>query len=214
MQIRVKNTNKGARGAYINGELVFVDGGATSTFTDASAADRDIAAAMDGLKVQSSNDGGKTWTDHFSEQMPEEKPWIALATDASGGNFRPLKDIDGVWYVGMAVAGERPEGFAGYSWVKVGGDEGQGVVDIPVIEADIIEPVAEPELPEGAGNEPEPEPATDYVALVNDTAPNVIDKITPENAMDIGAAEEKREGGPRKGVMKAVEEALAAEGGE
>lgn len=185
MQIRVKNINKGQRGIYVNGELVFVDGNATSTFTGASAAERDAAMEIDGLKVQSRQGDSGDWTDHFKEEMPQERPWIAIATDKDGTNFKPLTDADGAWYIGMAVGGERPDGAAGYKWVKVGGDMEAG------------EPHSEEEPV-----------ATDFDALVAGNAPDVIAAITKDNATQIGDAEEKRDGGPRKGVMKAVEDAM------
>lgn len=190
MQIRVKNLNKGPRGIYVNSDLVFVGGGDTSTFTGATADERDAAAKMDGLKVQSRLGQDGDWTDHFKEEMPEEKPWLALATDDAGSNFKPL--TDGTWYVGMAVAGERPDGPMGYKWVKVGGD---------------MEAVSEPVPAEPAKDD---DPATfDAAKVVEGNAADVIKAITPDNAAAIGDAEEKREGGPRKGVMKAVEEAIA-----
>lgn len=186
MQIRVKNLNKGQRGIYVNGELVFVDGGGTSTFTGATADERDAAAAIEGLKVQSRQGDSGEWTDHFKEEMPQERPWIAIATDADGTNFKPLPNADGAWYIGMAVGGERPDGAGGYKWIKVGGD----------VEA-------------GETHKEEEPVATDLDALVAGNAPDVIAAITKDNAAQIGDAEEKRDGGPRKGVMKAVEEAMA-----
>jgi len=185
MQIRVKNLNKGHRGIYVNGELVFVDGGGTSTFTGATADERDAATAIEGLKVQSRQGDSGDWTDHFKEEMPQERPWIAIATDADGTNFKPLTDADGAWYIGMAVGGERPDGAGGYKWAKVGGD----------VEAST--PVQEEAV------------ATDFDVLVAGNAADVIKAITKDNAAQIGDAEEKRDGGPRKGVMKAVEEAMA-----
>lgn len=206
MQIRVKNLNKGARGVYVGSDLVFVGGGETSTFTGATADERDAAAKMEGLKVQSRLGQDGDWTDHFKEEMPEEKPWLALATDDAGSNFKPL--TDGTWYVGMAVAGERPDGPMGYKWVKVGSVNGGMEASSPTKdEAAPVEPVEpEPVVVDEPAKDDEP---VDYAALVDDTAPNVIAKITPDNAAAIGDAEEKREGGPRKGVMKAVEEAIA-----
>lgn len=204
MQIRVKNLNRGARGVYVGGDLQFVGGGETATLTGATAEERDAAAKMDGLKVQSRLGQDSDWTDHFKEEMPEEKPWLALATDDAGSNFKPLTDQ--TWYVGMAVAGERPDGPAGYKWVKVGSVDGGMEAPSPAKnEAAPVEPV-EPVVVDEPAKDGEP---IDYAALVDDTSPNVIAKITPENAAAIGDAEEKREGGPRKGVMKAVEEAIA-----
>jgi hypothetical protein len=184
MQIRVKNLNKGGRGIYVNGELVEIGGGETVTFNGASAVERDAAAEVDGLKVQSRTANDGDWTDHFKEEMPEEQPWIAYASDANGTDFTPVDAR--AWYVGHAVAGERPDSAAAYKWVKVGGDMEAG----------------EPQREE--------EPVvTDFDDLVKHGAPDVIRAITAENAAQIGDAEEKREGGPRKGVMKAVEEAMA-----
>lgn len=185
MQIRVKNLNRGQRGIYVDGGLVFVDGNGTGTFTGASSDEVEAASKIDGLKVQSRSSDQDEWTDHFKEEMPEEKPWLALATDDAGNNFKPLPDA--TWYVGMAVSGERPDGPQGYKWVKV------GAVDAPV------EPAPEPE----------PAPIDEYAELVKGNMPDVIAAVTAENADAIGKAEENREGGPRKGVMKAVEEAMA-----
>jgi hypothetical protein len=185
MQIRVKNMCKGSRGLYISGDLTFVNGGDTATFNDASAAERDAAAAVEGLKVQSRQGDSGDWTDHFKEEMPQERPWIAIATDKDGTNFKPLTNADGAWYIGMAVGGERPDSAGGYKWVKVGGDMEAG----------------EPQ------SEEEPV-ATDFDALVAGNAADVIKAITKDNAAQIGDAEEKRDGGPRKGVMKAVEDAM------
>lgn len=203
MQIRVKNLNKGPRGVYVSGDLVFVGGGDTSTFTGATAEERDAAAKMEGLKVQSRLSEGADWADHFKEEMPEEKPWLALATDDAGSNFKPLTDQ--TWYVGMAVAGERPDGPMGYKWVKVGSVDG-GMSDSveTVVPVEPVKPA--PVVVDKPAKDDEP---VNYAAIVDDTAPNVIAKITPDNAAAIGDAEEKREGGPRKGVMKAVEEAIA-----
>lgn len=195
MQIRVKNLNRGARGVYVSGDLVFVGGGETATLTGASAEERDAAAKMDGLKVQSRIGTEGDWTDHFKEEMPEEKPWLALATDDAGSNFKPL--ADGTWYVGMAVAGERPDGPSGYKWVKVGSvDGGMEAPSSAKDEAAPVEPVKD-------------DAPFDADKLVEGNAADVIKAITADNATAIGDAEEKREGGPRKGVMKAVEEAIA-----
>lgn len=189
MQIRVKNTNTGGRGFHLGDDgLVFVDAGATATFAHATAEERDHVATIKGLKVQSRQGMDGDWTDHFQEEMPTERPWLAIATDASGGNFKPLTDVADVWYVGTAVAGERPEAASAYTWTKVGGAD--------------VAPVVEPE----------PAPVNDTpttAELVEGNMPDVIAAITPANAMDIGIAEEARVGGPRKGVMKAVEDALA-----
>jgi len=182
MQIRIKNTNLGARGAYISGELVFIGGGATATYSNATDDDVTIASGIDGLKVQSSEDGN-SWKDHFTEVMPEEKPWVAIATDAQGGNFKIIEGNP--WMVGTALSSEKPESYAAFTWAKIG-------------DAEVAAIVAEPA--------PEPEP--DYVELVKGNATDVIVAITAENADQIGAAEENRKGGPRKGVMKAVEEAM------
>lgn len=198
MQIRVKNLNKGARGVYVGGELKFVSGGDTSTLTGATAEERDAAAKMEGLKVQSRLGQDGDWTDHFKEEMPEEKPWLALATDDAGSNFKPL--TDGTWYVGMAVAGERPDGPMGYKWVKVGSVDGGMEADKPSNEVDTA-----PVDPVGDGKPVE----FDANKVVEGNAADVIKAITADNAAAIGDAEEKREGGPRKGVMKAVEEAIS-----
>lgn len=191
MQIRVKNLNKGQRGIYVEGALVFVDGNSTANFTGATADERDNAAKMEGLKVQSRLGQDGDWTDHFKEEMPEEKPWLALATDDAGSNFKPLTDQ--TWYFGMAVAGERPDGPMGYKWFKVGGD----------MEA------ASPAKDEPVPAEPAKPAEFDVAKVVEGNAADVIKAITKDNAAAIGDAEEKREGGPRKGVMKAVEEAIA-----
>lgn len=192
MQIRVKNTNKGQRGLYADGDLVFVDAGATSNFTNVSASERDAAAEIDGLRVQSRQSANADWVDHFKEEMPAEKPWLALSNDPNGADYKPLPD--GAWYVGMAVAGERPDGAGGYKWVKVGAtgpDEGVNGGD--EAEADAVDSDT---------------PPVDYAELVKGNAADVIAKVTADNAAAIGDAEEKREGGPRKGVMKAVEDAI------
>jgi hypothetical protein len=154
------------------------------------------------LKVQSRDGDGGEWTDHFKEEMPEEKPWLALATDDAGNNFKPLPDA--TWYVGMAVSGERPDGPQGYKWFKVGGDmEAAATNEVAPVPAELAaEPVAEPE----------PAPVDEYAELVKGTMPDVVAAITTDNANAIGKAEENREGGPRKGVMKAVEEAMADNG--
>lgn len=191
MEIRVKNTTKGQRGLYADGDLVFVDAGATSNFTNVSAAERDAAAEIDGLRVQSRVAHDGEWTDHFKEDMPLERPWLALSNDPSGADYKALPD--GAWYVGMAVAGERPDGAGGYKWVKVGGDA-EGVNGSDEAEADAVDSDT---------------PPVDYAELVKGNAADVIAKVTADNAAAIGDAEEKREGGPRKGVMKAVEDAIA-----
>jgi len=190
MEIRVKNTTKGSRGIYAGGELCFVDAGSTANFTNVSADERDAAAEIDGLRVQSRANAGADWADHFKEDMPLERPWLALSNDPNGADYKALPD--GAWYVGMAVAGERPDGAGGYKWVKVGSSD-EGVNGSDEAEADAVDSDT---------------PPVDYAELVKGNAADVIAKVDKDNAAAIGDAEEKREGGPRKGVMKAVEDAI------
>jgi hypothetical protein len=190
MQIRVKNTGRGSKGIWVGGELVFVDGGAMGAFTGASATERDEAAKDPALRVQSRAGSNDDWTDHFKEGMPEERAWLAIARDSEGTDMKVI-DLGDRWMIGTIVASERPEGPQGYEWHKIGGD----------MEA----------LPPAVAVPAEPE-AFDAVALVAGNAPDVIAALSNADAERVGIicdAEGKRDGGPRKGVMKAADERLA-----
>lgn len=213
MQLRIKNTNRGQRGVYIDGDLAFIDAGTTGTFTNASDQERDAAAAIDGLMVESSTDG-KEWTSHYRPEPETITPFLAVATDADGSNMRVIT-LNGEWFIGAATASKQPENASGYTWSHIGsvGDTGGG--------SEIIGGGMEAASPVLMASE-EPVPADDPTedgafdraaadAIVTGNAATVNDFIataTPEQLALLAAAEADREV-PRKGVMKAIEERRA-----
>lgn len=211
MELKVKNANKGQRGFWAGGELVFVDGGQTGTFTGASKSEAEAAAAIAGMEVWAD---GKAMT----EQKPQaEKPWLVIARSADGTDMKTI-DLGDRWMIGMAIASERPEGPSGYTFVKIGGDM-EVLPETAVVPAEhepeaVGSEVAEPVTvvtQDGHVESVDPE-AFDAAGLVAGNAAEVVkalDGASPDRVALIKAAEEAREGGPRKGVMKAVEDAHA-----
>ena len=199
MKLRIKNTSRGSRGVTVGGELVFVDAGSTGEFTGASAAERDTAAEHPDLMVQSEHDG--KWIDHFKPDMPEPKQWLAVATDSTGSNMRFIDLNDAEWFTGVALANERPEKAAGFTWSKIGGGKEASETKAPAKPAPTITKVEQPFVTP---------PAFDATALVEKNAPDVIsalDGMTAENVAAVKQAELKRPGPARKGVLAAIDAA-------
>lgn len=209
MEIKVKNSAKGQRGIYAGGELVWIDGGQTGTFTGATKAEAEAAASYPELFV---------WADGkpLSEEKPqEEKPWLVIARDTDGADMKVI-ELDGRWMIGMTVASERPKGPQGYTFVKIGGD--MSALPESAVQP---EPAPEPAIEVSGGVEAdqaseaqavEDAPAPVDLApteLVEKNAPDVIAEVEKADADRLGAikaAEMKRPGPARKGVMKAIED--------
>lgn len=189
MKLRIKNNSRGSRGVTVNGELVFIDAGSTGEFTGASASERDTAAEHPDLMVQSEHDG--KWIDHFKPDMPEPKQWLAVATDSTGSNMRFIDASDAEWFIGTALANERPEKASGFTFSKIGGGKEVSETKAPA------KPVVEP-------------PAKDFDAnaFVDRNGNTVIADIEGGKATDmdaVRAAEMKRPGQARKGVLAAID---------
>jgi hypothetical protein len=198
MELKVTNNNKGQRGIYAGGDLVFVDAGKTGTFTGVTKQEADDAAKIDGFRVWLD---GKQITE---DKPPAERPWLVIARDPSGEGMRKIDLSDGEWFVGTAIASDRPASPLGYSFTKIGGN-------VEAVPETVVVP-AEPEItvqPSPADDTPAPEPVPDSpaAALVAGNARDVveaIEKADPDEVAAIASAENAREGGPRKGVLKAI----------
>jgi len=193
MKLRIKNNAKGERGLYIDGELLFIGSGVTRTFEKASASERDEAAGNTDFTVQSSTDGEK-WEDHSPVVVPDQRQWLAIATDSLGANMRYVPLDAGEWFLGTAVGSEQPANPQGFTWDKIGG--GAILVESrPVQDGD--RKVSEGEF--------------DPEAVIAGNAPDVIDALSglsKEQLELLKIAETDREK-PRKGVITAIDEALA-----
>lgn len=118
-KLRVTNLAKGPRGIYVAGRLVFVDGGKTRTFSDATEEEISAAANVRDFRVQSGNEGD--WEELTKIAPPKERAHLVVATDGLGGNLRHIPLRDGEWFVGFAVASDAPDNASGFSYVKIGG---------------------------------------------------------------------------------------------
>ena len=180
MELKIKNENRGRKCFFVNGEEVCVDGNSQGYFTGATAAERDKIASKAGIKV---------WADGkpcFVEGPAKSRPWLVIARDNRGSDMRviPIEAAD--WYIGTAMAYERPDTAAGYSFVKIDGE---------------------------AVATPEPEPVTgefDATAFTSRNGNTVIADIADLDADALAKVEEaeKARDKPRSGVLKAIDERL------
>ena len=130
-KLRVTNLTKGPRGIYVAGRLVFVDGGKTRTFSDATEEEISAAANVRDFRVQSGVDGN--WEELTKIAAPKERPHLVVATDGLGGNLRHIPLRDGEWFVGFAVASDAPDNASGFEYVKIGGTD-----SAPLTEGDFV----------------------------------------------------------------------------
>lgn len=204
MKLRIQNNARGARGIYVNEELVFVAAGATQTYSKALASERDDAAAVAEFRVWT--DTGEGWEEVTkAKDAPVARPFLAIAKGSKGENMRSVDLDEGEWFLGTALVSDKPDGPQGYEWVKVGAGVQTDAPEVPV--ANYRAPVETMNV--GGGS------AFDPAVFVNDLMPDVIANLegkTPEQLAAILAAENSREK-PRKGVTNAVEEMLGKANG-
>ena len=196
MKLRIQNNAKGERGIYVEKELRFIAAGATQTFDNATPGDVQQAAKSKEFRVQSSEDG-KEWEDHTVVELPEARPFLAVASGARGEGVRYIPLEPGEWFVGTALVSDAPEGAQGYEWVKV------GAVAVAAESApDYRTPVSTTTT--GGGEEDN----FNAAAYVNDKMPDVVAGIATMDAERLQSVKEAELATekPRKGVLTAIEE--------
>jgi len=185
MKLRITNNAKGGRGIWFGGILEEVAAGQTRTFSGVTPEEIEEAVSKRDFRVQSSDDGDK-WAELSRYEAPAQKPYIVIATDRLGGNYRVVELREGEWFIGSAIASERPEKATGYSYEKIGGESATAAIK-----------------PTEGEFDPE--------AVIAGNAPDVIDALSGLSAEQLELlkiAETDREK-PRKGVITAIDEALA-----
>lgn len=184
MELKIKNENRGRKCFFVNGEEVCVDGNSQGHFTGATAAERDKIASKAGIKV---------WADGepcFVDSPAKSRPWLVIARDNRGSDMRVIPIEESDWYIGTAMASERPDTAAGYSFVKIGGEA--------------VEPVS---VPAAAPSEPAKFDATAFTARNGNTVIADIADLDADALAKVEEAEKARDK-PRSGVLKAIDERL------
>jgi len=214
-RLRIQNKASGDRGVYIGGELFFIKSGSTQTWDNATDAEVEEVTPNRDFRAQAHRDG--EWVDLSPIVLPDARPWLALATDAAGGNIRYLDLREGEWYVGTALSSEKPGGPEGYAWTKVGEDEvdAKDLIDGASIRSDFeangvsVDSV----INVIAGRVDEYKATFDAASYLDQNGNTVIamiakDAPTPDQLDALHAAETT--GKNRKGVLAAIEELQTA----
>lgn len=181
-KLRITNVSKGPRGVWIAGVMEEVGSGKTRTFSKFTAEDKETLAANKDFRVQSGDDGA--WEELSKFEAPPQRPYLVLATDSKGGNFRVVELREGEWFLGTAVASDRPELAGGYSYAKIGGEVA------PLTEAAAI-----------ASGEFDP------VAFLNTAAKNLDFTNKPQEMLTL-LLETEKANKDRSGVIATIEELL------
>lgn len=188
-KLRITNNSKGPRGAWVAGRLEELAAGRTRTFSDATDADIAGAVANKEFRVQSSDDGSE-WEELSTFEAPPVRPFIVLAKDADGNGARIVELQDGEWFIGAAIASERPEKPSGYTYEKIGGSSAPLTEEAAIV-AHEFDATAYLN-----GN------AADLIPTFKEKSPEVQQAL-----LDAESAKDK----PRKGVVAALEELLTAD---
>lgn len=186
-KLRITNNAKGERGVYIAGELIFIGAGRTRTFSNATAEEVAVASASKEFRVQSGEEGA--WEELSYIDMPEQRPFLVIATDSTGANFRRVPLNEGEWFIGTALSSDAPDTAEGYTYTKIG-----GTTDAPLTEKAAV-----------ASHEFD---ALSYLDQNGNTVIASLKDKSPEVLEALLAAERSDDGKKRKGVIAALEELL------
>lgn len=119
-KIRIQNKANGERGVYEAGELTFIGRGATRTFPNMNDAEVVAVSESKEFRVQRQLANGE-WEELSKIEMPEQRPFLAVATDSDGGNYRIIPLNEGEWFIGTAIASDQPDNATGFDYAKIGG---------------------------------------------------------------------------------------------
>lgn len=191
-KVKIHNLARGARGGFIGEESFEIGPGSARTFDEVSEADLKALVAKDYYRVQTFEGGN--WVDQSNTAIPNEKPWIAIASGAKGERMRVIPLEDGECFVGMVRASDQPESVAGYEWTLIG-----GVSEVVVSVADYRAPMSVIQTGGGTAFDPKIYVADLMPDVIAGLADMDVDKLDRVKAAEL--ASEK----PRKGVLNAIE---------
>lgn len=184
-KIRIQNKANGERGVYEAGELTFIGRGATRTFSNMNDAEVVAVSESKEFRVQRQLANGE-WEELSKIEMPEQRPFLAVATDSDGGNYRIIPLNEGEWFIGTAIASDQPDNATGFDYAKIGG------TSVPMTEEAAI-----------ASGEFDP------VAFLNTAAKN-LDFTDKPQEMLILLLETEKANKDRSGVIATIEELLTS----
>lgn len=140
-KIRIQNKAQGERGVYVAGDLEFIGKGSTRTFNTMTDGEIATASADGDFRVQ--REGPDGWVELSELPLPDARPFLVVATDSNGSNYRIIDLKDGEWFVGFAVASDEPDNAQGFDYVKIGGQsEAPVVTEAAAIASGEFDPVA------------------------------------------------------------------------